>query len=86
MRYAGQGHEIVVALPVRRFAPDDARLFRDGFEATYRRCSAAPSRSLDMEIVSWTLRATAVGAAEPAAAPSAIAAFTPVAVGRAVGV
>ena len=46
MRYAGQGHEIVVPLPVRRFAPDDAQMFRDAFEAGTGRCSAAPSRIL----------------------------------------
>ena len=64
MRYAGQGHEIVVALPVRRFVADDARLFRGAFEAAYEALFGRTIPKLDMEIVSWTLRATAVGTAE----------------------
>jgi N-methylhydantoinase A len=77
MRYAGQGHDIVVALPVRRFAPDDAHLFRAAFEAAYAALFGRTIPKLDMEIVSWTLRATAVGGAEDAPAPIAVAAFTP---------
>ena len=71
MRYAGQGHEIVVPLPVRRFAADDAQMFRDAFEASYRTLFGRVIPHLDMEIVSWTLRATAIGESDQATAPSA---------------
>jgi N-methylhydantoinase A len=77
MRYAGQGHEIVVALPIRRFVADDARLFRGAFEAAYEALFGRTIPKLDMEIVSWTLRATAVGTAEHQAARSTAAAFRP---------
>ncbi len=77
MRYAGQGHEIVVALPVRRFTAADAMLVRAGFEATYEALFGRIIPHLDLEIVSWTLRATAASGAEPAVAPSAVAASTP---------
>lgn len=77
IRYAGQGHDIVVALPVRQFGPDDAVLLRAGFEATYEALFGRIIPGLDLEIVSWTLRATAAGAAEPAGTSSAAASFTP---------
>jgi N-methylhydantoinase A len=41
MRYAGQRHDIVVPLPVRRFGPGDATLLRAGFEASYEALCAA---------------------------------------------
>ena len=77
MRYAGQGHEIVVALPVRRFSRDDAQLFRDAFDASYAAMFGRTIPGLDREIVSWTLRATAVGAEEPPITPNSVTTFTP---------
>jgi N-methylhydantoinase A len=77
MRYAGQGHDIVVALPVRRFASDDAPLFRAWFAAAYEALFGRTIPNLDMEIVSWTLRATAVASAAPAVASEAVTPFTP---------
>ncbi|MEO8714982.1 MAG: hydantoinase/oxoprolinase family protein, partial [Acetobacteraceae bacterium] len=64
MRYAGQGHEIVVALPIRGFTDADAAMVRAGFEATYEARFGRIIPNLDLEIVSWTLRATAILAAE----------------------
>jgi N-methylhydantoinase A len=77
MRYAGQGHEIVVPLPVRQFAADDAQMFRDAFEAWYNSLFGRIIPNLDMEVVSWTLRATAMANEEPAVAASTVAAFAP---------
>lgn len=77
MRYAGQGHDIVVPLPVRRFTRDDADLFRAAFETAYTALFGRTIPKLDMEVVSWTLRATAIGSAEPAAPASAVATSTP---------
>jgi N-methylhydantoinase A len=77
MRYAGQGHEIVVPLPVRGFTPEDAKLFRDAFEASYEALFGRTIPKLDMEIVSWTLRATAIGHVEQAIPQPAVTPFTP---------
>jgi N-methylhydantoinase A len=77
MRYAGQGHDIVVPLPVRRFTRDDAALFRTSFETAYTALFGRTIPKLDMEVVSWTLRATAVGGEEPASAAVAAKVFVP---------
>jgi N-methylhydantoinase A len=72
MRYAGQGHEIVVPLPVRAFASADVAEFRARFEAAYTALFGRIIPNLDLEVVSWTLRAEAVApqaAIEPSEAP-----------------
>jgi N-methylhydantoinase A len=72
MRYAGQGHEIVVPLPVRAFASADVAEFRARFEAAYTALFGRFIPNLDLEVVSWTLRAEAVApqaATEPSEAP-----------------
>jgi N-methylhydantoinase A len=65
MRYVGQGHEIVVPLPVRRFEPGDIEDMRRWFEAAYIALFGRVIPGLDLEAVSWTLRASAAGPAEP---------------------
>lgn len=58
MRYVGQGWEIPVAIPPHRFGPDDARLIQDWFEAAYAQFFGRPIDGLDIEIVSWSVKAT----------------------------
>ena len=41
MRYVGQGHEIVVALPARALTEADAAVLREAFEGSIARCSRA---------------------------------------------
>jgi N-methylhydantoinase A len=74
MRYVGQGHEIVVPLPVGSFTPDD---LRTRFEASYTALFGRIIPGLDLEAVSWTLRAAADRPAEPAAPSAALIPSTP---------
>jgi len=65
MRYAGQGHEIVVTLPGRSLVSGDAALFRQDFEREYQRLFARFIPNALIEIMSWVVLATT--AAEPPA-------------------
>ena len=67
MRYAGQGHEITIALPDRPLAPTDAATFRQEFEREYARLFARFIPNALIEIMSWVVLATT--ATEPPAAP-----------------
>ena len=58
MRYVGQGWEIPVAVPDRRFGPDDAPLIKQWFEEAYEQFFGRPIEGLDIEIVSWSVKAT----------------------------
>jgi N-methylhydantoinase A len=58
MRYAGQGHEIPVALPDRKLGPGDARTFRTDFEREYTRLFARHIPNAEIEIMSWVVLAT----------------------------
>jgi len=81
MRYRGQGHEIPVALPVRRYAAEDARLLLAAFEAAYRTLYKRTIPGVDVEILSWVLTLSApVEAAEDA--PAALAPSAPAPAGR----
>jgi N-methylhydantoinase A len=55
MRYAGQGHEIHVALPGRKVVADDVAGFREVFEAEYRRLFERHIPGAAIEIMSWSL-------------------------------
>jgi N-methylhydantoinase A len=68
MRYRGQGHEIAVALPVRRFGPSDAALLLAAFEDAYRALYSRTIPGVEVEILSWV---TVVSAAAPSAAEGA---------------
>ncbi|WBU53052.1 hydantoinase/oxoprolinase family protein [Paracoccus sp. SCSIO 75233] len=60
MRYVGQGWEIPVALPDRRFAPDDADWLRDAFRKAYARFFGRAIDGLDgleIEIVTFSVKA-----------------------------
>ncbi len=55
MRYAGQGHEISVDVPVRAIADADADVLKQAFEAAYTALYGRIIPHLDIEILSWTL-------------------------------
>jgi N-methylhydantoinase A len=74
MRYVGQGHEIVVPLPVRHFTVADIDDLRARFEASYTTLFGRIIPGLDLETVSWTLRAAAD---RPAEAQAVITTPTP---------
>ncbi len=75
MRYAGQGHEINVALPARALTAGDATALRDTFETEYRRLFARHIPSAAIEIMSWVVVATTAETAPPRlAVPARVAA------------
>ena len=59
MRYAGQGHEIAVALPARALAAGDAGALRDAFEAAYREHFARHIPNAGIEIMSFSVTVSA---------------------------
>lgn len=71
MRYAGQGWEIPVALPVRAFGDEDAKTFRALFEQNYTRFFGRPVEGLAIEVVSWSVKVSSP--LPPAAAIAAVA-------------
>ncbi len=64
MRYRGQGHEIGVQLPARKFTAADQLAIKKLFEAAYRRLYSRPIPGVEIEILSWvvSLSAPAKGA------------------------
>jgi N-methylhydantoinase A len=77
MRYRGQGHEVVVPVPVRAFGPDDAARLREEFERNYQALYGRVISGLDVEILTWTVTVSTeprpvapvgVGATRPAPA------------------
>lgn len=58
MRYAGQGWEIPVAVPVRAFTNADQLYLKDEFEKVYIRFFGRAIDGLEVEIVSWSVRAS----------------------------
>jgi N-methylhydantoinase A len=58
MRYAGQGHEIMVALPDRRLLPTDVVTIRRAFEREYGRLFARHIPEAEIEIMSWMVLAS----------------------------
>ena len=84
MRYAGQGHEIGVALPDRKLVPADAATFRADYEREYTRLFARHIPNAEIEIMSWVVLATTatepparLAQVEPRAAPQARSASAP---------
>lgn len=55
MRYAGQGHEIPVDLPVERYATSHRAFFREAFDAAYARLYGRAIAGVEIEALSWTL-------------------------------
>jgi N-methylhydantoinase A len=58
MRYVGQGWEVPVTIEVRDYADADGNLFRKLFDEQYEHFFGRVIDGLDVEIVSWSLRAT----------------------------
>ncbi len=68
MRYEGQGWEIVVRLPNRKFYAGDKKEIRRLFEAEYRRLFGRSLDGLDIEIMNWSVQASSpLAAVEPVA-------------------
>ena len=78
MRYRGQGHEIAVPLPTRRYQRDDAVTLRGLFEDAYRRLYHRIIPGVEVEVLSWVLLLSAPPPAEPAPPPPAPPAYTPI--------
>jgi N-methylhydantoinase A len=55
MRYVGQGHEILVELPVETYGEEHGEIFRVAFESAYRRLYGRTMDGIDIEVLSWTL-------------------------------
>jgi len=68
MRYRGQGHEVMVALPNRTYVDRDSETLAGAFEAAYRVLYSRAVPGADIEVVSWalSLRAPVQTAIEPA--------------------
>jgi N-methylhydantoinase A len=74
-RYLGQGHEIPLDVPVRALEESDGSTLRAAFEMAYLRQYGRLIEGIDIEILSWTVRASAGGRrAEPLKAADAKAA------------
>ncbi|MGF9566036.1 hydantoinase/oxoprolinase family protein [Neorhizobium sp. BT27B] len=58
MRYVGQGWEVPVTIDVRDYADADSDFFRKLFDEQYEHFFGRVIDGLDVEIVSWSLRAT----------------------------
>ncbi|WP_439630426.1 hydantoinase/oxoprolinase family protein [Shinella sp.] len=58
MRYAGQGWDIPVALAADRFDAQSAQKLVEQFEADYARFFGRAIEGLDIEIVSWSVKAS----------------------------
>ena len=59
MRYVGQGHEIVVPLPVRPLAAGDGETLAEAFDSEYARLYGRTIPGQEREVLSWTLTVTA---------------------------
>ena len=68
MRYVGQGHEIVVPLPVRTLAAGDGETLAAAFDAEYARLYGRTIPDQEREVLSWTLTVTARKPAPPSPA------------------
>jgi N-methylhydantoinase A len=70
MRYRGQGHEIAVPLPIRRYNAGDAAVLHTAFEKAYRRLYSRVIPGVEVEILSWVLLLSAPVADETRAPPA----------------
>ena len=82
MRYVGQGHEIVVPLPARELAPEDAGLLREGFQREYEVLFSRTIPHAEVEILTWSLTVSTEPERATAAEGIAPAADAPLAAGR----
>jgi len=71
MRYRGQGHEIRVMLPARRFEANDQAMLREAFEAAYHALYGRIIEGGQIEVLGWTVRVEAPVAEAPTPALAA---------------
>lgn len=74
MRYAGQGHEILVDLPDGPFTKGSVSELQKRFDTGYRNLFSRVIPALDIEVVGWILRAEAPAPGRVAELPAAAAA------------
>ena len=55
MRYRGQGHEVMVPLPVAHYGENDGARLAEAFAAAYRALYSRTIPGVDIEVVSWAL-------------------------------
>jgi N-methylhydantoinase A len=53
MRYVGQGHEIVIPLPLRHLTAEDAALIKRDYDAAYARFYTRPIPGSEIEVLSY---------------------------------
>ncbi|MFW1801929.1 hydantoinase/oxoprolinase family protein [Acinetobacter nematophilus] len=58
MRYVGQGWEIPVSIPFKQYVSEDAIVFKNLFEKAYTQFFGRPIEGPDVEIVSWSVKAS----------------------------
>lgn len=63
-RYVGQGHEIRIAVPVRRLTQGDGAKLRAEFERLYQQIYGLTIEGMEAEVITWSV--TASSRAEPA--------------------
>jgi N-methylhydantoinase A len=78
MRYRGQGHELSVEIPVKRYEADDADLLRRLFEAQYAKSYSRVVPQLGVDALTWTLVLTGRCAAHPVVKPEPVSSSAPV--------
>ena len=83
MRYVGQGHEIVVPLPVRELEAGDGKTMAEAFDAEYARLYGRTIPGQEREVLSWTLTVTARKPESSSSSPAPPAPFE--GAGRAAG-
>lgn len=71
-RYRGQGHEIVIELPVRDFTSQDRSTITKLFEAAYGRLYSRPIPGVEIEILSWVLALSGPSEGEVSAPPATV--------------
>jgi N-methylhydantoinase A len=59
MRYLGQGHEIVIALPADELTRSDVAALRDAYEARYEEQFGLRVHGVPVEFLTWNVVATA---------------------------
>ena len=82
MRYVGQGHEIVVSLPARDFAAEDAALLRAAFQREYVALFSRTIPRAEVEILTWSLTVSTEPERAAATASAVAAVETPLEAGR----
>jgi len=55
MRYLGQGHEVAISLPARKWNQNDIEFIRHEFEVAYKNTYGRIIPDLDLELVSWAI-------------------------------